>query len=339
MRRDTGTNASVLEQPSFIATNKNLALFTRKSLLFAGLTSTAYLLFSYLLIGYKTDQLVLVLFFNLFYFLSHATRRFILGFSIFIVYWIVFDYMKAFPNYAYNDVNIRSLYEIEKSFFGIVVDGTLLTPNEYLRLHTTSTLDVMAGIFYLCWIPVPLAFAAVMFFRNRAAFFRFSLTFFLGNIIGFIGYYLYPAAPPWYVSQYGFLFDPATPGNTAGLARFDQLSGISIFEGIYAKSSNVFAAMPSLHAAYMLIVLYYGLQYKLGAWNLLFAVIVCGIWFAAVYSNHHYVVDVLAGIFCSLLGIALFHWWAVSNSGRKALDNLIRVTTRPGAMLTSLNKN
>jgi hypothetical protein len=28
-----------------------------------------------------------------------------------------------------------------------------------------------------------------------------------------------------------------------------------------------------------------------------------GIWFAAVYSSHHYVLDVLAGIACGLAGL------------------------------------
>jgi membrane-associated phospholipid phosphatase len=36
--------------------------------------------------------------------------------------------------------------------------------------------------------------------------------------------------------------------------------------------------------------------------------IMAGIWFAAVYSGHHYVLDVLAGITCGLTGITLFNY-------------------------------
>jgi hypothetical protein len=60
--------------------------------------SALYLILSAWLIGYKTDQLFLALLFNGFYYISGATRRFILGFSVFIVFWILFDFMKAFPN-------------------------------------------------------------------------------------------------------------------------------------------------------------------------------------------------------------------------------------------------
>jgi membrane-associated phospholipid phosphatase len=166
----------------------------------------------------------------------------------------------------------------------------------------------MAGVFYLCWIPVPIAFAAYLFFTNRRRqFLLFLLTFVLVNFIGFIIYYLYPAAPPWYVQYNGFIFHAGTPGNTAGLAKFDAYFHAGIFKSIYAKGSNVFAAMPSLHSSYPVVVLYYGLKNKLGWLNIFFGTVMIGIWFSAVYLSHHYVIDVLAGMLCAAIGITLFN--------------------------------
>jgi hypothetical protein len=269
--------------------------------------SVAYLLLSYFLVGYKSDQLVLMGIFNLCFYATGTTRRFILGFSIFIVYWIIFDYMKAFPNYNYKDVAIGELYYTEKRLFGINVNNSLLTPNEYLYLKRTNLIDVFSGLFYLCWIPVPLAFAAYLFYRNKQQFLRFALTFVLVNMLGFIVYYAYPAAPPWYIQLHGFKFQPLTQGNMAGLARFDKYFNINLFKAIYAKGSNVFAAMPSLHSSYPVIVLYYGIKNRLGIINVFFAVVMIGIWFTAVYASHHYILDVLAGIICAALGIILFN--------------------------------
>lgn len=271
--------------------------------------SVGYLLLSCLLVGFKTDQLVIVALANFLYFLSPVTRKFITGFSIFIIFWVLFDYMKAFPNYWFNPVHIGDLYKAEKILFGIRSGGAVLTPNEYFLLHSNTFLDVLSGVFYLTWVPVPLAFAAFLFFRNRRQFLYFSFTFLLVNLLGFVVYYLYPAAPPWYVQLYGFDFIADTAGNTAGLTRFDALFGISVFHSIYAKSSNVFAAMPSLHSSYPLLVLYYAMKNRLG-WlaNSLFAIITLGIWFAAVYTSHHYLLDVLAGIICAACGILLFNW-------------------------------
>jgi membrane-associated phospholipid phosphatase len=327
MYSETAQEASIGVARKKEQEKKHTSLFTTKSLLLCAAGSLLYLGFSFWLIGARADQFILVGIFNTCFFASRVTRQFISGFSIFIVYWIIFDYMKVFPNYLFNEVHIQSLYDTEKALFGINTGGSVLTPNEYFARHTALPLDIMAGIFYLCWIPVPLSFAAIVFFKNRKAFFQFALTFFIVNIIGFIGYYLYPAAPPWYVAHHGFAFDPATPGNTAGLSRFDTYFDVTVFQGMYAKSSNVFAAMPSMHAAFVLIVLFYGLKHRMGAWNLLFATIMAGIWFSAVYTGHHYILDVLGGIFSALLGITLIQWWSNSSAGKKMLKRMIHLTT------------
>jgi hypothetical protein len=277
-----------------------------KSVITVSLISVAYLLLSSVVVGFKTDQLVLVFLFNALFYASALTRKFITGFSIFIVYWIIYDYMKAFPNYEFNTVHIADLYNFEKNLFGISFNGTLLTPNEYWRLNGHTILDILSGIFYLCWIPVPMAFAVYLFFVNRRQFLAFLMTFFLVNFLGFIVYYTFPAAPPWYVQFHGFNFINHTPGNTAGLIKFDNFFNVGIFKSIYAKGSNVFAAMPSLHSSYPLIVLYYGLKNKLRWINVFFATVMVGIWFSAVYTSHHYVLDVAFGIVCAILGITLF---------------------------------
>jgi hypothetical protein len=280
---------------------------TVKQVVILSLLSVAYVVVSWFLVGFKSDQLVLITVVNLLYYISPGTKKFILGFAVFVVYWIVFDYMKAFPNYMVNKVHIADLYNAEKSIFGISFNGNIITPNEYWRINGTTFLDIMGGFFYLCWIPVPLAFAAYLFFTNKKQFLYFSFTFVLVNFLGFIVYYLYPAAPPWYVQYHGFTFHAGTPGNTAGLVKFDNYFHAGIFKSIYSKGSNVFAAMPSLHSSYPVIVLYYSLKNKLGLANVFFAIVMIGIWFTAVYASHHYILDVLAGILCAFCGIGLFN--------------------------------
>jgi membrane-associated phospholipid phosphatase len=284
------------------------SLFTKRDFLFTTLLSLSYLLISTLLIGFKTDQVFLVLLCTVLYYLSSFTRKFITGFSIFIIFWIIFDYLKAFPNYNYNTVHIQDLYNWEKKWFGFGSDGTLVTPNEFWLKNSTPFLDIICGLFYLMWVPVPIAFSILLFLKNRKIeFLYFLLTFLLVNVLGFIVYYVYPAAPPWYIQQYGFDFLRDTPSNAAQLVKFDEYFNIPIFQTLYGKGSNVFAAMPSLHSAYPLIVFYYGMKIKVGKINIFFAIVVIGIWFAAVYTNHHYVLDVLAGIITAALGIVLFN--------------------------------
>jgi hypothetical protein len=289
------------------AVNQGPAVNAR-SIITVSLLSIAYLLLSTWVVGFKSDQVVLLVIFNVLFYASVITRKFIVGFSVFIVYWIIFDYMKAFPNYTVSPVHMADLYNFEKHLFGINYKGLLLTPNEYWKLNSTTPLDIIAGIFYICWIPVPLSFAAFLFFKSRREFLSFALTFLVVNLLGFVIYYSYPAAPPWYIQEHGFIFHAATPGNTGGLARFDHYFNVHIFQSIYEKGSNVFAAMPSLHSAYPVIVIYYGLKNRLGFINIILATVMVGIWLTAIYTSHHYILDVLAGICVAIAGINLFNF-------------------------------
>ena len=84
-------------------------LFTARLIITMAAISAAYMLVSWLLIGFKPEQLFLVILCNVLFFASVATRNFITAFSVFVLYWIIFDYMKAFPNYRYHAVHIESI--------------------------------------------------------------------------------------------------------------------------------------------------------------------------------------------------------------------------------------
>jgi len=299
--------------------------FMNREIVAAIVISLIYLFACYAWIGLRAEHIGMTVLCNVLYFASIGTRKFILGFFVFVVFWIIFDSMKGFPNYDFNEVHIKSLYDAELRFFGISLNDETIAPGKYLQLYQNTGLDILCGIFYLCWIPLPLAFAVYLFYTNRNQFLQFSLTFLLVNIIGFILYYIYPAAPPWYVEAYGFEFSPATQGSAAALLRFDHFFNLPIFESIYSKSSNVFAAMPSLHAAYPLIVLYYGLKNRMGLINVIFTLVTAGIWLSAVYTSHHYVLDVLVGLICAGTGIFLFNYFLTLSWTREWFYKYLKV--------------
>ena len=196
--------------------------------------SGLYVLYAWLSGGVRADQWQLLVLFLGCYFVGGAARRFILAFSVFLVYWWLYDSMKLYPNYLFKSVSIQELYNLEKKFFGFEYAGKIVMPSEYFQANLSTFLDVGTAIFYLCWIPVPLVFAFILFLKDQTLFLRFSIAFFIINLIGFVIYYLYPAAPPWYVTEYGFIHDYSVKSNPAGLLRFDQLIGFPVFEGNYS---------------------------------------------------------------------------------------------------------
>ena len=270
------------------------------------MASALYLIATALLFGLRVEHWLIIGIYNLCFFYGSKTRKFILAFTVFLVFAMVYDLMKAFPNYLVNPVDTSSLYHFEQKIFGFMSNGVMLTPNEFFALHHNRFLDLMSGLFYINWMPVPLAFGVWLYFNNKKQFLNFSVAFLFVNLIGFCLYYIHPAAPPWYIAKYGFDVHLNTAGETAGLGRFDALVGIKLFGSLYARNSNVFAAIPSLHCAYPVVVLYYALKANVRWMKWLFVLFMLGIWFSAVYSGHHYITDAILGILCAIIGIGLF---------------------------------
>ncbi|MDR0413465.1 MAG: phosphatase PAP2 family protein [Dysgonamonadaceae bacterium] len=261
-------------------------------------------------IGLRPEHVLIAALCGTLFFINRKTRKFVTGLIPFILFAVSYDWMRIYPNYNVNPVDVEGLYNLEKSLFGIMEQGMKRIPSEYFDLHQHWVVDLLSGIFYLGWVPIPVAFGIYLYFINKKdLFLRFSMVFLLVNLIGFAGYYIHPAAPPWYVMNYGFEVIPDTPGNLAGLSRFDAITGLPLFDFIYGRNANVFAALPSLHSSYLVVALFYAVKGR-RHWAMLLtiALFMCGIWFTAVYTAHHYIIDVLLGIFCALAGIFLFEY-------------------------------
>ena len=286
----------------------DLSTMTRRELLADVIGSVAFLLIQWAVVGLLPAQVFMVLLFNLLFLAHPVSRRLAVALLPFVVFEICYDWMRLYPNYKVNPIDIYGLYATELSLFGVVSEGVTMIPGEYFMLHHSALADLLAGFFYLCWVPGPMALGLWLLYKGEARWYlRFALCFLFVNFLGFAGYYLHPAAPPWYALQFGFEPDFSTPGNVAGLGRFDELIGVPVFQSIYVNNSNIFAAIPSLHAAYMLVATVYAILSR-RSWPLIAvcAFITVGIWCTAVYSCHHYIVDVVLGIFTALIGIYFF---------------------------------
>jgi len=279
--------------------------FTTRNIVIALSLVLGYMLWLYQTGGIKVEHALVVGFMVLMYFARPTSRKFVLAFIFFFIYVAIYDSIRVFPPYLYNEVHIVEPYELEKALFGISTTEGVVTPNEYFETHTSPTFDILGGFFYISWIPIPILFMIFLFFKDRKTLLDFTMAFFLVNLIGLSIYYLYPAAPPWYVELYGFKEHFDIHGSSAGLANFDKHLEVNIFRAMYEKNANVFGAIPSLHAAFPVLLLYFGLKKRYKKLSAFFLIVLLGIWFTAVYSRHHYIIDVILGGLCSIAAILL----------------------------------
>jgi hypothetical protein len=192
---------------------------------------------------------------------------------------------------------------VEARLFG---DGTS-TLQDYFVVHHAPALDLFAAFPYATFIFWSVVGAIYMYFRDRAAMKRFAWGWFALNVLGFITYHGLPAAPPWYLHEHGCAIDLATrPTEGAALMRVDAMLGIHFFHGMYARGSSVFGALPSLHCAYPLLLVLEGWK-SFKPWMRVLAILYWfSMVFAAVYLDHHWLIDaIVGGSYAVLVSFAL----------------------------------
>ena len=220
----------------------------------------------------------------------------------YLLYALVYDSMRWYADYIRSPIiHVHEPYDFDLHWFGI--HG--LTPNEWLQRHTSAPLDLVCGLAYTPMFFIGESVLLSIYFIakgkvRRAE--RFTWIFVIANFIGFACYYIYPAARPWYVSDHGFAIDLSVHAWPAGAIRFDQLIGIPLMQGFYGKSADVFGAIPSLHVVYPFLAVIYG--WYLRRFRLIAATYFLLVCFAAVYLNHHYLLDIFLGLAIALAVMA-----------------------------------
>jgi membrane-associated phospholipid phosphatase len=225
----------------------------------------------------------------------------------YVLYAAVYDSMRWYEDYIRSPIiHLHEPYDFDLRFFGI--GG--LTPNEWLQRHTSAALDFFCGLAYtpFFFIGESVILSLYLGLRGRLRVGeRFTWAFVIANLIGFSCYYIYPAAPPWYVADHGFLVDMTVRASPAGTVRFDQLIGFPLMQGFYGKSADVFGAIPSLHVVYPFLAMVYGWRLRrFRAFAVGYFLLVC---FSAVYLNHHYLIDIFVGLAIALAVMAGARAW------------------------------
>jgi membrane-associated phospholipid phosphatase len=194
-------------------------------------------------------------------------------------------------------VHVCDLRAGELALFGLDMDGQRVTLHDWFQAHPSPVLDALCAIPYATFIFVCIACAIWLYVRDYPRMLRFTWCFFALNVAGFVTYHLYPAAPPWYFHAHGCTVDVlARASEGPALARVDARLGLHYFARMYGRSASVFGAMPSLHCAYPLLVVLEGWAAFSRPWraaSIAFSALMC---FSAVYLDHHWVLDALAGV-------------------------------------------
>ncbi len=172
--------------------------------------------------------------------------------------------------------------------------------------------DVLASFTYMSHFVASLTVAVVLWMRTRPQWASFMRRWFFLTAIGLTTYFVYPAAPPWWASQFGYFAEHVERLSSRGWGAIG-LDGTGSLLSHGQSLANPVAAMPSLHAAFTLLIALFFMQRTRKRWWPLLAAYPLAMAFTLVYCGEHYVTDILVGwtyvgMTFLLVGVAE-HWW------------------------------
>jgi hypothetical protein len=182
--------------------------------------------------------------------------------------------------------------------------------------------DYFVWLVYVSYFLATYVVAAILWFVARDRFRRYVVMVSVVAMMGFATYALFPAAPPWMASELGELAP-----TTRSIGIIWSHIPIGNFDNLYEKGanySNQVAAVPSLHAAYTLLVTLILWPLVKPRWaRVVLALYPVAMAFALVYTAEHYLVDILLGWVYTLIAYwavtRLFRAWAERRERRDAV--------------------
>ncbi len=185
---------------------------------------------------------------------------------------------------------------IDRALFGGQLPSIWLQTSLY-RPAAVQWQDVFTTWVYFAHYRAPLVVGLLWWFKNRAEYHRFAAALLTLCALAFVTYTVMPTIPPWL----------GVPGSIHEIAQetIGKLNVPGQLFSVYThRDYNLYAAFPSLHAAFPVVLVYYGwLRWRfLGAWLLLYASLVG---MSIVYLGEHYVVDILGGVTYAIIAIVV----------------------------------
>jgi PAP2 superfamily len=191
--------------------------------------------------------------------------------------------------------------------------------------------DAIASWVYFSHFVTAPTIAVVLWLRNRELWLKFIRRWLALIVLGLTTYFLYPAAPPWWASDEGYV--PVVQRISARGWEILGLHGAGNVMARLQQLSNPVAAMPSLHTAFALLVAAFLISRVPLKWRPLIAAYPVAMALTLVYAGEHWVIDALVGwayVAVVFVGVSLGEraWARWRDGHRVAVPEL--VTASPG---------
>jgi hypothetical protein len=235
---------------------------------------------------------------------------FLLQLGLFALADVVYEISRTFAkgDLAAAFVHARDIVSLEKTL-GIFTE----TDVQHFALARPWVLDVANLTYFHAHFAVTTLFMFWLYLRRNDHYYFIRNIVFASMAIALVGYFFYPTAPPRMLTDLGF---------TDTLEKFADVNHDS---GLVAMLSNPFAAVPSVHTCFSLIIggsCFYLVRRR--ALRIAWLFYPCLIVFSIVATANHFWLDAILGALLAVAGLGIAwlierRWPTLPNSARLRL--------------------
>lgn len=211
-------------------------------------------------------------------------------------YFLVRGLVDADPMQAIS--HARELVSFERRL-GIFYEPAL----QSIVLEHRWMVDLANGFYVYGHWPLIAITLGWLFLKHRPAFHDVRLAMVLSGLVGFACFFLFPMAPPRFLPDLGFVDTVVLHSDAYRVLQPPSMT-------------NQYAAMPSLHVGWNLLMGIAIFRHASSRWLRAFGIVMpIGMWATTVVTGNHFAVDGIAGALLVLLVLTAIGWWKRPGSG------------------------
>ena len=258
---------------------------------------------------------------------QHSLRRLIRDWLPIILALLAYDLLRGIADGKLLPIHWQSPVTADK----ILGLGEVPTIRLQDAIYTPGHLhfwDYAAFGFWFSHFFATLLVAVAIWLYRYEWFPRFAWCIVVLAAMGLVTYVLFPAAPPWLAADHGYL-DHTSRITHAVVNNLPVPKAGALFQKGTDWGNDV-AAVPSLHAAYTMLICIFLWPRVSSRWRPLLAAYPIGMGLSLIYLGEHYLIDILLGWAYAAVAVYAVNWGFARWGDRNA-----RLRTQPAATNTA----
>ena len=202
-------------------------------------------------------------------------------------------------------------------------------PTVWLQQHlwhgggSVAWYDYASWVVYMSYFFGTTLLLAVLWWRSRALYWRFALNVIVLAFAGCATFALFRSEPPWLAATQAHL--PPVERLVGEIGSHVPVITLQSLWETGTQYANYVAAVPSLHAAYTLLITLFLVRRLSSSWRHLLWLYPPAMAFALIYTGEHYLTDIVFGWIYCLAVYAAVEWalgrrWRRRDAERRAVQ-------------------